>query len=109
MLDIYLEQGFSPDDTEQILAKIDHKLDPNSLLSGLLSRGLLIRLNAQIVMHRDNIEKARELALSILRETGELRLGDFRDQIGSSRKYAVAILDYFDRINLTRLSGDVRN
>ncbi len=108
LLDIYLEQGFSPEDTEQILVKIDHKLDPNSLLSDLISRGLLVRLNTQIVMHRDNIEKARELALSILHESGELRLGDFRDQIGSSRKYAVAILDYFDRINLTKLCGDVR-
>ena len=108
LLNNYLEQGFSPEDTEQMLAKIDQKLDPESLLSDLISRGLLIRLNAQIVIHRDNIEKAKELVLSILHESGELRLGDFRDQIGTSRKYAVAILEYFDKINLTKLSGDIR-
>ena len=108
LLRIYFDQGFSPEDTKVILDRFDKKLDPESLLLGLINKGELHRLTAQIVMHRKHIERAEEIVLSVLKAKGELKLSDFRDTIATSRKYAVAILDYFDRMNLTRLRGDVR-
>lgn len=39
---------------------------------------------------------------------GRLSVAEFRDRFGSSRKYALGILEYLDRINVTRRDGDFR-
>ncbi|MCS6949915.1 MAG: SelB C-terminal domain-containing protein, partial [bacterium] len=35
-------------------------------------------------------------------------VGEFRDLTGSSRKFVVPLLEYFDSVRLTRRVGDVR-
>lgn len=39
---------------------------------------------------------------------GKFTVADFRDRFGSSRKYALPVLEYLDRINITRREGDYR-
>jgi selenocysteine-specific elongation factor len=39
---------------------------------------------------------------------GKFTVADFRDRFGSSRKYALPVLEFLDRINLTRRDGDYR-
>lgn len=39
---------------------------------------------------------------------GQLSVGEFRDRFGNSRKYALAVLEYFDRAGITRRQGDFR-
>jgi selenocysteine-specific elongation factor len=43
-----------------------------------------------------------------LTEKGEMTAGSFRDLIGSTRKYTIPLLEYFDRSGLTIRIGDVR-
>ena len=38
----------------------------------------------------------------------ELTLGTLRDILGTSRKYAMAFLEYLDKNKITRYNGDVR-
>ena len=37
-----------------------------------------------------------------------ITVGDFRNVIGTSRKYALPLLEYFDRNRITARVGDVR-
>ena len=37
-----------------------------------------------------------------------MTMGDFKDMAGVSRKYAVPLLEYFDRRGITARAGDVR-
>ncbi|MGN6758205.1 MAG: SelB domain-containing protein [Thermomicrobiales bacterium] len=39
---------------------------------------------------------------------GTITVARFRDRFGSSRKYALAVLEHFDRLHLTRRVGDER-
>jgi len=39
---------------------------------------------------------------------GKLSVGEFRDRFGNSRKYALTVLEYFDRAGITRREGDFR-
>lgn len=39
---------------------------------------------------------------------GKITLAEFRDMIGTSRKYAMAILDHTDRERITAKEGDYR-
>ena len=54
------------------------------------------------------MEKALAQVKKDIGERGSVTLADFRDEIGTTRKFAIAILEYFDRMKLTKLSGDVR-
>lgn len=43
-----------------------------------------------------------------LNENGEITLSEARDLLGSSRKYTLPIMEYFDEINLTKRKDNVR-
>lgn len=73
-----------------------------------MNDGILIRLTDQILMHHEAVDKAFEQVEKDVAERGSVTLADFRDEIGTTRKFAVAILEYFDRMKLTKLSGDAR-
>ena len=41
-------------------------------------------------------------------EKGEITVGDVRDMLGTSRKYALAFMEYLDQRRITRRVGDER-
>ena len=41
-------------------------------------------------------------------ENGEITVADVRDMFGTSRKYALALMDYLDQEHVTRRIGDSR-
>ena len=43
-----------------------------------------------------------------INEKGSITLAEFRDMLGTSRKYAMAILDYTDRSKITVKKDDYR-
>ncbi|CAI8032949.1 Selenocysteine-specific elongation factor [Geodia barretti] len=43
-----------------------------------------------------------------LAENGEITVADVRDLLGTSRKYALALMDHLDHVRVTRRVGDVR-
>lgn len=108
MLAQYLAAGFSPPENADLLAPFSKQARAEDLLSNLIDRGDLVRLDDKLNLHPQYLEEAKAYVVAHIQEQGSLKLADFRDHINSSRKYAVAILDYFDRIKLTRMKGEVR-
>lgn len=104
----YLKAAYAPPETSAVLAQFAPQKRPEAVLADLLDRGVLIRLDANINLHHQFYESARNFVIDTIRAQGELKLADFRDHIESSRKYAVALLDAFDREKLTVMNGDVR-
>ena len=74
----------------------------------LVDQGRLVKIGPTLNLTSFAYGKARELALAELRQNGQLKLSDFRDLIGTSRKYAVAILERMDKEKLTKLRGEAR-
>lgn len=69
---------------------------------------VVVRLSNEIVMHRSFYNEATEKLLGHVKANGSISLADFRDMLDTSRKYAVTLLDHYDRIGLTLRQGDVR-
>jgi selenocysteine-specific elongation factor len=44
----------------------------------------------------------------LLAEKSRITVADFRDHLSTSRKYAVALLEYMDEHKITRREGDYR-
>ncbi|RIK44343.1 MAG: selenocysteine-specific translation elongation factor [Chloroflexi bacterium] len=78
------------------------------LLAALEDMGLLVRLPDNIVFGAAQLDAIRRATLETIDKNGSITLAQFRDQFGSSRKYAQAVLEYFDQERTTRRVGDVR-
>ena len=46
--------------------------------------------------------------IKYLEEQGEITLAQFRDMFGTSRKYALAFLEYMDRLEVTERVDEIR-
>ena len=96
---------FKPDE-------IDKKLGPNPELKGMLNllveEGTLVRTTGNVIFHRKALEEAMDFVKHFIQEKGSITVAQFRDRFKTSRKYSLAILEYFDRIRLTRRVEDER-
>ncbi len=74
----------------------------------LVDCGVLVQLNDKIVMHRNAIEAGKQVALELFQRSPSFTTMQFRDALGVSRKFAVPLLDYLDRVRLTVRTGNIR-
>ena len=68
--------------------------------------GELVRISPELVVTRAFVERAIEA----IRDAGEAgaTVAAVRERLGTSRKYAVPLMEHLDRSGATRRSGDVR-
>jgi selenocysteine-specific elongation factor len=78
------------------------------LLAAMEERGLVVRLAENVVFGAGHLERVKAETLRLIDAHGTLTLAQFRDHFGSSRKYAQAVLEYFDQQRVTRRVGDAR-
>jgi selenocysteine-specific elongation factor len=78
------------------------------MLRLLTDRAQLVRIEQDLILHPEALEAARQAALSLFARKPVFSTMEFRDALGVSRKYAVPILDYFDRIRFTVRTGHDR-
>ncbi len=92
--DIVNDIKFEKDDVEQVF---------NSMLGDTL-----VRLNPDIVLHTKSYENAKAKLADYINKNGSITLSELRDILNTSRKYAVALLEYFDREKVTKRIEDKR-
>ena len=73
----------------------------------LLASGVLVKVGED-VYRGEQISNARSRLESSIRSNGALTMAQFRDLVGTSRKYAVPLLEWFDASGVTIRNGDVR-
>ena len=79
------------------------------ILEILLREQLLVRVTAELVFHRSAMERLRESLSRYRREKGaRLSIPAFKELTGVTRKYAIPLLEYLDRQQVTRRAGDER-
>ncbi len=78
------------------------------LLAAMADLGQIVRLPDNIVFGTSQLAEIQHETLRLIDEHGSLTLAQFRDHFGSSRKYAQAVLEYFDQQRVTRRVGDTR-
>jgi selenocysteine-specific elongation factor len=73
----------------------------------LLARGVLVKVGEDLY-RASQITRVRARVEAHLNENGRMTAADFRDLIGTSRKYAVPLLEWLDAHGVTIRSGDYR-
>jgi selenocysteine-specific elongation factor len=100
---------WTPPAMEELAASLGEPLPRMTAMARLLAeRGVVVRLDDRIWMHRDAVEAGQQTALQLFARAPMFSTMDFRDALGVSRKFAVPLLDYLDKIRFTVRSGNHR-
>jgi selenocysteine-specific elongation factor len=73
-----------------------------------IAEGYLVLIADDIYLHSESEAEMRRLVAEKLREGPALSVAEIRDLLGTTRKYAVPVCEYLDRIGVTRREGDLR-
>lgn len=76
--------------------------------AGLVDLGRLRPLNDDVVYRAEEYEELVGRITTYLRHHDRASAADIRDLLGTSRKYAIALLEHLDDIKVTRRVGDQR-
>jgi len=74
----------------------------------LVNEGKVVMLTSQIMMSGEFYDRAVGVFKELFSANGAVTLAEFRDKLGTSRKYALAMLDHFDLRRITKMIGDAR-
>ncbi|MDO8964047.1 MAG: SelB C-terminal domain-containing protein, partial [Coriobacteriia bacterium] len=77
-------------------------------LTKLVAAGRVVRLGPDMHFSAEAVEGARARIADYLAVHPSMLASDARDILGTSRKYVVPLLEYFDAQGVTKREGDVR-
>ena len=80
----------------------------NSVLKILIEREQLVEVAHNLLFHRQAVEQARAILIEAIRQEGRLESVRFKYLLDTTRKFAIPLLDYFDRVGITRKVGHTR-
>jgi selenocysteine-specific elongation factor len=85
---------------------IDSELDPDDL-AALRDAGRAVRVSKNLHYHPDVLAEIRSRVIELAaRNGGAVTLAGLRDELGTSRKFAQALLEHFDSERLTIRRGE---
>jgi selenocysteine-specific elongation factor len=103
LLRLFAEAPFSPPGVKECKQKLG-----DELYQALLELGELIQVSDEVVFRMTDYLQAKERVGALIAQTGEVSAAQVRDHLQTSRKYALALLEYLDQIGFTERRGDVR-
>jgi len=99
---------------ERLLAAAHEPLSRSQLgdavayLPALIQAGVAVRIGRDLYAHRDAIAVVADRARAIIANEGAVTLARLRDELGTSRKYAEALLEHLDAARVTKRLPDDR-
>lgn len=78
------------------------------VMAKLLRDGVLLPLGPHHRIHRVWHRRAEDALIALWEKEGAVTLACYRDALGVSRKYALLLLEEFDRAGITAKTGDIR-
>jgi selenocysteine-specific elongation factor len=105
----FLEAGFQPPDPASFAGQAGgNAASLNDLFDVCVAEGFLVRVDADVYLHSDIEADMRKRVTQLLTSGRGATVADLRDQLGTTRKFAIPFCEYLDRIGLTRREGDLR-
>lgn len=79
-----------------------------TLLGILEKEGIIVKISEELFFSTDFIEEIKRKMVAFISREGGLTPSQFHEITGSSRKYNIPLLEYFDRTRFTMRIGDQR-
>jgi selenocysteine-specific elongation factor len=105
---VFRDSGWQPPYEIEVTRGLGPHRATKELWDHLAASGEIVTLAPGLYLHRETAEAGVRAVREILVRQGSITVGDFRDSVGASRKYAVPFLEWCDSQRLTRRDGDHR-
>jgi selenocysteine-specific elongation factor len=96
-------QPYSPPSYKQSSEQVGEEV-----LRALITLGQLSKIGEDVLFLPQVLEEMRQAVIDQIQQSGSITLAELRDRFDTSRKYAVAVLEYLDQAGVTVRSGDAR-
>jgi selenocysteine-specific elongation factor len=93
--------GYAPPSVKECIQSVGEEV-----MGYLLSQGELIKLSESVVFEVNDYRKMVDAIRDTLSVKDELTVAEVRDIFGTSRKYALALMEHLDEIGVTKREGD---
>jgi len=109
LLKIYQNSGLTPPFFRTICKEleVDQKV-AREVLQILIDEKRIVKTKDDLYFDAQAVKNIVEELVAFLQTSGEITIPQFKEMTGSSRKYIIPLIEYFDTINLTIRVGDTR-
>lgn len=101
LMDTFASEPYTPPSYKEAAALVGE-----DVLAALLEWGELLRVSPDVLLMPQVLREIAGETERILAAEGRITIKALRDRFNTSRKYAQAILEYFDNLGITRREGD---
>lgn len=108
LVDAFASGGFQPPDLQDFVGAAGGAPALRDLVALCVQEGLLVPISEEIFLAAAVEEDLRQRVTARLAATSGLTVAEIRDLLGTTRKFAVPLCEYLDRIGITRREGDLR-
>ncbi|MBI4682015.1 MAG: selenocysteine-specific translation elongation factor [Nitrospirae bacterium] len=109
MLKVLEQAEFQPPSKDELAVAVSIKpQEAGELLKIMASEKSLVRINDSLYIPMSNYTKMIDGLKSFFSAKSEMTVGEFRDILKTSRKYALPFLEYLDSNKITLRVGEVR-
>jgi selenocysteine-specific elongation factor len=105
--DIYLKGGLQPPYFKEVRDQFPND-GGKDILEVMVKEGHLVKVKEDLYFHREALDALKDRVIAFLKENEEISTPQFKDITGVSRKYAIPIMEFFDRSQVTVRVGDNR-
>jgi selenocysteine-specific elongation factor len=107
--DLVRQAGFQPPGIDQLVAATGtSRAAVERVLRILREHGRLVEVAAELVFHVEAVARGREILEAHFRKQSRLESVEFKYLLDTTRKFALPLLDYFDRVGVTTRVGNTR-
>jgi selenocysteine-specific elongation factor len=103
LLAAFRRQPYTPPSMAEAIAQTDA-----DIISALVYRGTLARLSEDVLFEAKVYDEMVARIMAHIKAHGSMTVAQVRDAFNTSRKYALAIMEYLDEKKITRRVGDER-
>lgn len=109
ILTTYLKSGLCPPYFKDLSKTLDIDAKrAKDVLMLLIEEGLIIKTKEELYFHVEVVTNLKKRLVDFLLTHGEITTPQFKEMTGTTRKYLIPLIEYFDSKNVTIRIGDIR-
>jgi selenocysteine-specific elongation factor len=109
ILKVLEQAAFQPPTKDELAKMVSIKpQEVTELLKIMASEKSVVRINDSLYLTMSNYTIMMERLKNFFNSKNEMTVSEFRDMLGTSRKYALPFLEYLDSNKITLRVGEVR-
>ena len=104
---IYTKSGLQPPYFQEIKKKFPGNTGVE-VLEVMVKEGGILKVKEDLYFHLEAVDGLKSELIAFLKNNGEITTPQFKEMTGTSRKYTIPLIEYFDRTQITVRVGDTR-